>query len=291
MTGMMLEPTHAGPGKPVRHYTVQGGGGVTLRAREWGNSEGPGILFVHGWSQCDLCWRRQVAGVLAARFRLITFDNRGHGESDKPRDADSYREGRLWADDLAAVIEETRLEKPVVVAWSYGGLIVTDYIRFHGESNVAGIDLVGGAVLLRPPRFDHVGPGLLENAQDACAPDLAANIEATRRFLRACTVQPLHEDLWSAALCWNMVVPPEIRGALFARRIDADDVLASLSIPVLVTHGRDDRIILPSMAKHTLAVCGTATASWYDGVGHMPFVEDTVRFDRELAEFVDGVQP
>jgi len=58
MTGMMLEPTHAGPGKPVRHYTVQGGGGVTLRAREWGNSEGPGILFVHGWSQCDLCWRR-----------------------------------------------------------------------------------------------------------------------------------------------------------------------------------------------------------------------------------------
>ena len=157
MTGMMLEPTHAGPGKPVRHYTVQGGGGVTLRAREWGNSEGPGILFIHGWSQCDLCWGRQVAGALAARFRLITFDNRGHGESDKPRDADSYREGRLWADDLAAVIEETRLEKPVVVAWSYGGLIVTDYIRFHGESNVAGIDLVGGAVLLRPPRFDHVG--------------------------------------------------------------------------------------------------------------------------------------
>ena len=88
-----------------------------------------------------------------------------------------------------------------------------------------------------------------------------------------------------------MVVPPEIRGALFARRIDADDVLASLSIPVLVTQGRDDRIILPSMAKHTLAVCGTATASWYDGVGHMPFVEDTVRFDRELAEFVDGVRP
>jgi pimeloyl-ACP methyl ester carboxylesterase len=39
------------------------------------------------------------------------------------------------------------------------------------------------------------------------------------------------------------------------------------------------------MAEHVLDVCDTAEASWYDGVGHMPFLEDPVRFDRELAEF------
>ena len=41
--------------------------------------------------------------------------------------------------------------------------------------------------------------------------------------------------------------------------------------------------MLPSMAKHTLTVCPAATASWYDGVGHMPFWEAPDRFDRELA--------
>jgi non-heme chloroperoxidase len=281
------EPTHIEPVEPVREYAVRGGGGVTLHAREWGNPDGPAILFVHGWSQCDLCWSLQVAGELAARFRMVTFDHRGHGMSEKPDGVDSYRDGRLWADDVAAVIDETALDKPVLVAWSYGGFVVTDYVRVHGESDVAGVNLVGAAVLLRPPTFEHLGPGLLENAQAACVPDLSANIAAIRRFLRASTVRPLDDELWTAALCWNMVVPPEIRGALIAREIDADDVLARLSIPVLVTHGRYDTIVLPSMAEHTLTACPNATASWYDGVGHMPFAEDATRFDRELAEFVD----
>jgi pimeloyl-ACP methyl ester carboxylesterase len=46
---------------------------------------------------------------------------------------------------------------------------------------------------------------------------------------------------------------------------------------------RDDVIVLPSMAEHTLTTCQAATVSWYDGVGHMPFWEASDRFDRELA--------
>jgi pimeloyl-ACP methyl ester carboxylesterase len=104
-------------------------------------------------------------------------------------------------------------------------------------------------------------------------------------------VRPLRDELWTAALCWNMTVPPEVRAALIARQIDSDDVLAQLSIPVLVTHGRRDRIVLPSMADHTLEICETATASWYDSAGHMPFLEETARFNQELAEFVHSVRP
>jgi pimeloyl-ACP methyl ester carboxylesterase len=218
---------------------------------------------------------------------MVTFDNRGHGTSGKPLDPGSYTDERLWADDLAAVIDQTGLDRPVLVAWSYGGLIAADYIRAHGEAGIAGLDLVGGTVLLRPPAFDHIGPGMLENAQGACAPDLLTNIHAMQRFLRRCTTRPLDDELWSTALCWNMAVPPQVRGALIARQIDNDDVLARLSVPVLVTHGREDAIILPSMADHTLEHCKTAVPSWYEGVGHMPFLEDTERFNHELAAFVD----
>ena len=55
-----------------------------------------------------------------------------------------------------------------------------------------------------------------------------------------------------------MAVLPQVRGALIARQIDRDDVLARLSVPVLVTH---DAIILPSMAGHTLEHCKTAVPS------------------------------
>ena len=60
-----------------------------------------------------------------------------------------------------------------------------------------------------------------------------------------------------------------------------------LSVPVLVTHGRADAIVLPAMAEHVLDVCETARASWYDGIGHLPFLEDPARFDRELRELAD----
>jgi non-heme chloroperoxidase len=109
---------------------------------------------VHGWSQCDLCWSGQVDSQLAASFRMVTFDNRGHGMSDKPL-LPGYADERLWADDLAAVIDQTRLERPVLVAWSYGGLIVTDYARAHDDAGIAGINLVGTSVLLKQPTCGH----------------------------------------------------------------------------------------------------------------------------------------
>lgn len=274
--------------EPTATYDVRGGEGIRLHAGEWGNPQGPPVLFIHGWSASHICWAHQLGGQLAERFRLVAFDNRGHGMSEKPLGADSYRDPQLWADDLAAVIDQLGLDRPVLVAWSYGGFIVTDYIRAYGEDRIGAVDLVGAAVMMKPPTFDHIGPGFLGNAPDAGQPDLATNIAAIRRFLGVCTAEPLDPDEWSAALAWNMVVPPEVRGALISREIDGDDVLARLSVPVLVTHGRSDTIVLPSMADRVLDVCGTARPSWYDGVGHVPFVEDQARFDRELAEFVES---
>ena len=62
-------------------------------------------------------------------FRIVTFDLRGHGLSEKPLGPEHYASGKLWADDLAAVIEQIGLERPTLVAWSYGGYVVADYLR------------------------------------------------------------------------------------------------------------------------------------------------------------------
>jgi non-heme chloroperoxidase len=281
----------APPPVPIATRQIVGGGGLKLHVREWGNPQGPPLLFIHGWSQSDLCWLNQVRGDLASTSRMVTFDLRGHGLSDKPSGPEYYADGQLWADDVAAVIDQAGLEKPILVAWSYGGYIVTDYLRAYGDAHIGGINLVGAALILKPPAFDHIGPGLLENARNMCAPDLLANIAATRRFLRACTSRPLGDDELAAALAWNMVVPSAVRRALLSRELDGSDILARASVPVLVTHGRDDVIVLPSMAEHTLTACPAATVSWYDGVGHMPFWEASDRFDRELADLTRAARP
>jgi pimeloyl-ACP methyl ester carboxylesterase len=67
-------------------------------------------------------------------------------------------------------------------------------------------------------------------------------------------------------------------------------VLRTLTPPVLVTHGRADTVALPAMAEHILATCPVAKASWYDGVGHMPHLEEPERFNRELAELTRRVR-
>jgi pimeloyl-ACP methyl ester carboxylesterase len=132
----------------------------------------------------------------------------------RPLDAGAYAGGQHWADDLAGVIDATGVERPVRVAWSYGGFVVADYVRAHGEAAIGGIELVGGAVLLRPPSFDRIGPGFLENAPTACDPDLRVSTPAIRRFLGACTACPLDDDVLATALGWNMVVAPEVRAAV-----------------------------------------------------------------------------
>jgi non-heme chloroperoxidase len=143
------------PPIPTATHEILGGGGLKLHAREWGNPEGPALLFIHGWSQSDLCWLNQVRGDLAGTFRIVTFDLRGHGLSEKPLRPEHYANGQLWADDVAAVIDQTGLEQPTLVAWSYGGYIVADYLRAYGDARIGGINLVGAAVILRPPVREH----------------------------------------------------------------------------------------------------------------------------------------
>ena len=52
-----------------------------------------------------------------------------------------------------------------------------------------------------------------------------------------------------------------------------------------MTQGRSDTVVLPAMGEQILKKCRTSTASWYPETGHAPFLEDTARFNRELAEF------
>ena len=133
----------------MKREDVAGGAGVKLATYECGEPEGRAILFIHGIAQSHLCWTRQFGSYLKERFRLVAFDSRGHGASEKPVGAEYYASSDMWADDVAAVIDQKDLDKPVVgqavlyhtvykalVLWA--GLKV---VRYIGEGNFDGLGI------------------------------------------------------------------------------------------------------------------------------------------------------
>ncbi|HET8562867.1 MAG TPA: alpha/beta hydrolase, partial [Candidatus Binatia bacterium] len=219
---------------------------------------------------------------LAQSFRIITYDIRGHGSSDKPLDPAYYRDHRRWAGELKAVIESAKLKKPVLVGWSYGGRIIAEYLMEYGDKNIAGINFVGAFTKVVRELLGPATPAVLKMSSE----DLAENIASTLLFLKSCTAKPLPPDELQVMLAYNMIVPPQIRGHLLGRPAPYEDALKKIIVPVLVSHGTEDRVALIPMVGYTVSVVSHAQSSTYEGVGHMPFWEAAARFNRELGEFV-----
>jgi non-heme chloroperoxidase len=265
--------------KPIAVKTPDG---LTIAAQDWGNPNGPEILFINGFSQSHMSWMRQVDSDLMKDFRIVTYDLRGHGSSDKPEDAAKYRDSKAWADEVQAVMDTAGLKRPVLVGWSYAGRVISDYVTVHGSGRLAGIDFVDAPIKVDPAL---IGDNL-KNLPIMASEDLATNIAATRTFLHGCfSRQPSAED-YETMLAFNMVVPPKVRAGLSGRPLDATEVMSKLKLPVLVTHGSEDRNAKLGAGRYTASVIPDAKLSIYEGIGHSPLYEDAPRFNAELAAFV-----
>jgi pimeloyl-ACP methyl ester carboxylesterase len=157
----------------MRFHKITGGGDTQLNVVESGNPQGRPILYIHGLSQCWLQWSRQLNSDLAQDHRLVAMDMRGHGLSEKPRAG--YESSKLWADDVNAVIETLGLDGAVLCGWSYGPLVILDYIRHYGEDSIGGLQFVGSATKLGSeealavltPEFLGLVPGFFQGLEQA----------------------------------------------------------------------------------------------------------------------------
>lgn len=276
----IAQPQAASP--EIKAFTVRTPDGVMISAQEWGNPSGPEILLIHGLSQSHLSWLRQVKSDLAKTFRMITYDIRGHGGSDKPLDPAYYKDQKRWADEVQAVIEGARLKKPVLVGWSYGGRIIVEYLMHYSDKSIAGINFVAAVTKSAPEFLGPATPAVRKMVSE----DLAENIENTLSFLRFSTAKALPAEEFEMMVGYNMVVPAKVRLHMLARPTLYGGTLKKINVPVLVTHGTEDRVILSAMGRYTASVVPNAKTSFYEGIGHMPFWEEPARFNRELAEFV-----
>lgn len=264
---------------------LTGAGGVPLAVREAGDESSPPVVLLHGWAASAMSWAPQLAD--PGPLRLLAPDLRGHGGSGVAEDG--YDDPAVWAADVAAVLEHAG-PPAVLVGWSYGGLVLTDYLRERGTAGVAGIVLVGAVTEIGPDRpGGEVGPLMADVMRPALSEDPTLAVPALTRLAEGMTAEPATGTEVQRRLADSLRVPPRVRRALFRRSLGSADVLAAVDVPALVVHGTVDTVISPRAGEYALGKIPGARGRWFPKVGHMPFAERADEFNDVLRTFARSV--
>jgi pimeloyl-ACP methyl ester carboxylesterase len=284
---MIVDTKILGRDLRYRRLTAVTPDGVAIAVQDHDRGRGArDILLIHGYSQSSLAWLRQVTGPLADEHRLVTYDLRGHGMSDKPADPIFYRDPSRWADEVQAVIDATGMHEPILICWSYGGRVALDFLTEKSAAAIGGLVMVAAT---STDRAETVGPATPLLRRMAAAEELAENIVATADLLAGCAAIPLSPPELGVMLAYNLMTPPVVRRALSGRPATYDDTLSRLTIPVLTVHGCLDQINLPTMSHHTARQVSHAQSLLYQESAHMPFWEEAERFDKDISTFVSAL--
>lgn len=285
---MTVEQTLCGRTLRYQPLTARTPDGLCISVQDHGrpNIGGRDILFIHGFSQSSLCWLKQVSGRLRDCHRLVTYDMRGHGASDKPLDPVFYRDPERWADEVQSVIDCAGLHRPIIVCWSYAGRVALDFLGKAGGAAISGLVMVASTSTAEPY---VLGPATPKLRAMTSAADLVENVAAVRALLDACSPSPLPGEEFGLMLGYNLLVPVPVRLAMTGRDADYSATLAALDVPVLAIHGAQDSINLLAMSEYSLSQARDGTLRLYEHSGHLPFWDENARFDSDLLAFAGSL--
>ncbi len=294
-------------------YILTSCDGTKIRVQEWKNSRGnlsspdrKSIVMIHGFPHSHLIFKKQVNSFLADKFRIITYDVRGQGSSDKPTDIFNKYQNQNYADDLKDVIDGLNLQNPVIVAHSYGGTIPVDYATFYGVNRISGVVFIGAFTRLD---FDGSGGGVpsindqvfVDNGPNLIPGLFSANlgffIHESKHFVNLSTNQPIDEA--KDILAYDTMTPVIARsGAFLVRDVPMGDPQSDYvfthtlaKTPTLVIHSKYDRLIKFTHGLdnyHLMNTLGKSELWLIDNknVGHTPQLEIPHKFNLKLYNFL-----
>jgi non-heme chloroperoxidase len=208
---------------------------------------GQPVVLIHGYPLSGRAWDKQVAAVLEAGYRVITYDRRGFGQSSQPTTGYDYD---TFAADLKTLLEHLDLREAVLVGHSMGTGEVTRYLGRYGSAQVAK----GVLVAPIPPYLLQTGDnpegvpvGLFDGFVQAATADTPAwmkgfldnfyNIDTLRGTL-------VSDQAWQAS--WNLAVSASATAAVACIptwATDFRDDLPEIDVPVLVIQGDADQVL------------------------------------------------
>jgi 3-oxoadipate enol-lactonase len=271
----------------VRVRTDDGVGLSTLVA---GPVEAPGLLLVHGIGGAKEDFADHV-DAFAHGHRVVTFDLRGHGESDHPDDAEAYSLDRL-AGDVQAVVDATGLHDLRVLGHSMGGMVVRRFVLAAPEQVAAVVfmDTSAGP----PPGLDRelvaLGVEVARTQGLAVLKELSDELDllGSPSYQRVLAERPGFREYadykWNAQspVMWAQLVEEIVR------QPDQLAELAALHVPVLGIVGDEDTTFLQPMRDIVTTVPG-AELVVVPGAGHSPQFENPSIWRKAMESFLDLV--
>lgn len=226
------------------------------------------VLLIHGFaSHIDMNWGATgwVRDLVAAGYRVVALDNRGHGKSEKIYDPEGYST-ELMAEDARRLLDHLGIARAHVVGYSMGARISAMLALRHPER--VGRLVVGGLGLNMVRAMAGTGP----IAQALLAPSIEDVTNPTARTFRAFAEQT-NSDLKALAVCVRRIREPITR-----------EMIATLRVPVLVATGTNDVIAGP--AEALAGMIPGAEAFEIAGRDHMKAVGDR-SFKDAVLRFLD----
>ena len=271
--------------------------GVRVRWERYGDGE-PTLVLLPAWSIIhSRQWKAQIP-YLARHYRVLTFDPRGNGRSDRPPTAEAYDDDQYVADALA-VLDATGTREAVLVGLSRGG-------RWAVELAASRPERVLGAVLI-DPALPFMAP--LPREQNNSFDDELDRSDGWAKFNRHYWMRQYQDFLEFFAsqafseshstkqiedmVGWGLETSPETLiltqlGAQPASREEMEAILRRIRCPVLVVHGTDDRV-RPHAAGVAVAELTGGALVTIEGGGHCPQARHPVRINLLLREFVESL--
>ena len=273
--------------------------GVRVFYEVYGSGD-PTILLLPTWSIVhSRFWKAQIP-YLARHFRVVTFDGRGNGRSDRPEGTAAYSPTE-FAEDALAVMDATTTQRAAVVALSCGALWATILAADHPE-RVDSIVYIGPAVALAPghPERDvspfeeaiETDEGWAKYNRHYWERDYLGFLEF---FFAKCFNEPHSSKQIEDCIGWALETTPQAlanatRGIGIPREERFRDTCARVRCPTLVIHGDTD-LVRPLAQGAALAEATGGQLVTLHGAGHIPVARDPVRINLLLREFVDRRRP
>lgn len=223
----------------------QNGAEVKIYYRDLG--KGQPIILIHGWPLNGDSWEPQIQALAEAGFRCIAYDRRGFGKSDVVWNAYDYD---ALASDLNAIIEELKLEKAIIAGFSMGGGEVVRYLSKYGNAKIAKAILVSSIIPLVPQKDDNpegVPQDKLDEITRALKTDRVGFLKSFHKDFY--NVGLLKKEVSQGRLDADFIVSSQSSGHATVKAAEAwattdfRPELKNVTVPTLIVHGDDDKIV------------------------------------------------
>ena len=254
---------------------------------------GQPVVLIHGWPLSGASWEKQAAALLAAGFRVITYDRRGFGRSSQPAEGYDYD---TMAKDLAQLLDALDLKGVTLVGFSMGGGEVARYMGKYNEGRVTKVCFMAAitpALRKGGNNPDGVDPKVFVGINDAIEADRYKMLSGfLDDFYNKKVIGGTHISDDAIHASFNVACQSSylaFRACTDAWLEDFRDDIAQIKVPTLVIHGNQDNILpIEATGARMPALIAGAELKVIDGGPHGLNWTHATEVNKALLTFLKG---